>query len=505
MKVKQFVFCIALVVNTLYLSAQTGIGTTTPHASAKLDVSATNKGFLPPRVTLTSGTDNTTIPSPAEGLLVYNLGSVGLKSGYYYWNGANWATIATASSPDQMVDYVSVTLSSNQTVETGSVVLFNSNIGGNIPYNTSTGMFSLIAGKTYRLTGVIAIASTNTTQKEVNVAWRTAAGDLIGGRGEALSSNFTTTAFGSGIADVIYTPTVNTTISLTVNYGSGTVILWQNFTYANIQQIGSSATVNPWILSGTNTYTTTGNVGIGTTNPTSRLNISGGGIRIHNGFPNTTTRPPLTTSSIGNFEIRGVGSITGSTQEDGGDDGFLRLSAGGGTGVSSQSSIDISGFSTIPDMSNNIVMRTGGAERLRIDPSGNVNITGKLNIGDPTGNVSTKLVGRVTTGNFLTFDNLRFSVTNSGGLILATTSGSVNFYVEGRYSNGGAYIQGSRTTGTVNYTTTPSTSLFGWGFGSAGDTIIYHFTDPDNSRMYRVTLIIMPSYINNFIAIERLL
>jgi hypothetical protein len=33
---------------------------------------------------------------------------------------------------------------------------------------------------------------------------------------------------------------------------------------------------------------------------------------------------------------------------------------------------------------------------------------------------------------------------------------------------------------------------------------VYHLTDADNSRMYRVTLIIMPSYINNFITIERL-
>lgn len=78
--------------------SQTGIGTTTPHASAKLDVSSTNKGFLPPRVTLASATDVSTIPSPAEGLFVYNVGSVGLQAGYYYWNGANWATIATATS-----------------------------------------------------------------------------------------------------------------------------------------------------------------------------------------------------------------------------------------------------------------------------------------------------------------------------------------------------------------------------------------------------------------------
>jgi hypothetical protein len=79
------------------LFAQTGIGTTTPNASAKLDVYSTNKGFLPPRVTLTSTTDVSTISSPATGLLVYNTGNnVGLPAGYYFWNGAVWATIATA-------------------------------------------------------------------------------------------------------------------------------------------------------------------------------------------------------------------------------------------------------------------------------------------------------------------------------------------------------------------------------------------------------------------------
>lgn len=77
--------------------AQTGIGTTAPHASAKLEVSATNKGFLPPRVTLTSITDVSTILSPATGLLIYNTGdNNGLSAGYYFWNGYSWATIATS-------------------------------------------------------------------------------------------------------------------------------------------------------------------------------------------------------------------------------------------------------------------------------------------------------------------------------------------------------------------------------------------------------------------------
>ncbi|MEZ4917094.1 MAG: hypothetical protein R2836_08945 [Chitinophagales bacterium] len=54
-----------------------GIGTNTPNASAKLDVTATDKGFLPPRVNLTATNATTPITSPATGLLVYNQATAG--------------------------------------------------------------------------------------------------------------------------------------------------------------------------------------------------------------------------------------------------------------------------------------------------------------------------------------------------------------------------------------------------------------------------------------------
>lgn len=117
-----------------------------------------------------------------------------------------------------------------------------------------------------------------------------------------------------------------------------------------------------------------GNIGMGIIDPTARLNLSGGGIKIHNGFSRSTARPALTTATIGNYEIRGVGSITGTTQMDAGDDGFLRLSAGGGSSTLAQSSIDLSGGSDNADMDNTIVMRTRGAERMRIRSNGNVGI-----------------------------------------------------------------------------------------------------------------------------------
>jgi hypothetical protein len=114
-----------------------------------------------------------------------------------------------------------------------------------------------------------------------------------------------------------------------------------------------------------------GNIGFGTASPTAKLNLSGGGIRIHTGFGNSTSRPALNTSTIGNYEIRGTG---GFTQVDATDDGFLRLSAGGGTSSGAQVSIDLSGYSQNSEMNNNIVMRTVGVERFRIDEYGRTGI-----------------------------------------------------------------------------------------------------------------------------------
>ena len=84
------------------LTAQTGIGTTTPDASAKLEVSATNKGFLPPRVALTASNAASPITSPANGLMVFNTVTAGTSPnqvvpGYYYWDatGLKWVSLST--------------------------------------------------------------------------------------------------------------------------------------------------------------------------------------------------------------------------------------------------------------------------------------------------------------------------------------------------------------------------------------------------------------------------
>jgi hypothetical protein len=95
-------FYLTLFFMSFLASAQTGIGTTTPNASAKLEVMATDKGFLPPRVALTASNVFSPIvgtSANATGLLVYNTNSAGsapnnVVPGYYYWNGTAWIQIS---------------------------------------------------------------------------------------------------------------------------------------------------------------------------------------------------------------------------------------------------------------------------------------------------------------------------------------------------------------------------------------------------------------------------
>ena len=66
-----------------------GVGTTAPDASAKLDVSSTTNGFLPPRMTREQ---ITYINNPASGLLVFNVDD----NHYYFYDGGakSWKEVA---------------------------------------------------------------------------------------------------------------------------------------------------------------------------------------------------------------------------------------------------------------------------------------------------------------------------------------------------------------------------------------------------------------------------
>jgi len=69
-----------------------GIGTTTPDASALLDLTANDKGFLPPRMTTI---ERLAIVNPTMGLLVYD----STVNCYFYFNGTVWLSLCQLSGP----------------------------------------------------------------------------------------------------------------------------------------------------------------------------------------------------------------------------------------------------------------------------------------------------------------------------------------------------------------------------------------------------------------------
>lgn len=87
-------FTLLLFLISIFTYAQVGIGLPNPDSSAMLHIKANNKGVLLPSIALTTTTDNITIPSPAEGLIIWNNGNSTLKEiGFYYWFESKWNKI----------------------------------------------------------------------------------------------------------------------------------------------------------------------------------------------------------------------------------------------------------------------------------------------------------------------------------------------------------------------------------------------------------------------------
>jgi uncharacterized protein (TIGR02145 family) len=88
---KQFTSFVLLL--SAFSFAQVGIGTTTPNATAILDLTSTSKGLLPPRM---NTIQRNAITSPAEGLIVYNTDLACWET----YNGVRWVNFASLTSTD---------------------------------------------------------------------------------------------------------------------------------------------------------------------------------------------------------------------------------------------------------------------------------------------------------------------------------------------------------------------------------------------------------------------
>tara|TARA_R110002012_G_scaffold235004_2_gene408848 strand:+ start:1123 stop:2478 length:1356 start_codon:yes stop_codon:yes gene_type:complete len=92
---KQVFTLLAAVLLTTSTFAQTGIGTTTPHASAQLEVSSTTKGLLIPRMT---NAQRKAISNPAAGLQVFVTDFDG--GTFLFYNGTGWKELLLTEARD---------------------------------------------------------------------------------------------------------------------------------------------------------------------------------------------------------------------------------------------------------------------------------------------------------------------------------------------------------------------------------------------------------------------
>nr|WP_315248594.1 hypothetical protein [uncultured Flavobacterium sp.] len=159
MKKKIFIIVVLLAGS---LHAQIGIGTTTPNGI--LDITSSTQGLLVPRVALTASNSASPVTNPTSGSLVngtivYNTatngsGTTTVTPGFYYWDSANWLRVKSDIYNTPV--YGLFTNLSGQTItnSVGSKVAFGTTLasgGVSITYDSTNRVFTLPAGKTYRI------------------------------------------------------------------------------------------------------------------------------------------------------------------------------------------------------------------------------------------------------------------------------------------------------------------------------------------------------------------
>jgi hypothetical protein len=542
---KKVVFILLASCTFVKANAQTGIGTNTPNASAKLDVYATDKGFLPPRVTLTSATVAAPITSPAEGLLVYNLGSDGLQAGYYYWNGASWATIATASS------------AGNGVTATNMVKLYgevHSKASGKIGNSTTGFVFSVPVSGRYLFDFTSAATTlyggTNTIYFTVRQGTTVLASDMQSSYNNNVHVEY------NGKVEVNLQAGVNYNVYNYATSGSFETSDYDRVYYklvaGNLPVTGQSVDYIQASLSANQTLTAAGNIifntssGAGITltsggfelkaNKTYKLEAALGGSSTGYGYytwvDNANTLLPG--GSIGVIMKAGA-AFTDAPQDKAvvyytptaNTTVYLRVINVSGT-VTAYAPSSASGYSSswasiqqvgssafvnpwILSGTNtfNITGNVGignNAPTQALDVTGNVNVAGKINLADASGNVIMKTALFVNAASDITLGNLKVRFPSSGNrsLQVSTFSGTYSVYGSCTYSVNSA-AGGGLLAGPFSITTTPTYLIPGHHFGSPGDVCTWQIMDTTAFIGWRISAVFGSGNNASLITIERLL
>ena len=484
-------FIFAALLFSLQVSAQTGIGTSSPHPSAKLEVASDRLGFLPPRIALTATNSASPITSPATGLVIFNTATAGttpntVLPGYYYWDGSKWNGLVDQSSLNSFSGY-----NPNYAQSNASAV-------------TKSSVGDIIVSQSITTSGrPVQIIATGDANPGTSGAWVQLQlyrdNTAIGKKVQAESSlNNENVPYCLNFIDNPTTPGSYTYSVRIVGGGSGGFGFGESDgNHLTLLELGAwSAGTMPVSKGGTgNSSFTSGSVMFsdGTNITQKNANLFWDNANNRLGVGNNAP-----TSSL---DVTGTLAVSGSTT--------LKSNLNIGTGVGAEGGeMQLAYAQTGNTLAGTAVIVDVFQDRLRIFESGGNTRGVYVDLSKaPTGvggELTWKTSGLVDAGTFVQLDNIKASVTTTGnrGLSLASVSGSFTCNLGGNFNSISAGNGGYAGVFTIN--TTASSAIFGWGFNNQSDLSTYILTDLTNNRAYRIILQIGASYLKNFISIERL-
>lgn len=164
------------------------------------------------------------ISASGTNLILSNLGtgelSVTSPSGTFFIGPSG--TVTTSS-------FTQVAYGTNTTISSGDLIFDSYVATGTIPYNVSNGVFSLSAGKVYRISVGLSCTLTNNTYFEFAVCQ--ADNTQLSKRFQAISINAAFQNGNTGSAEFIYAPSVDTNIKIRIfnDFGAGNINFFGSF------------------------------------------------------------------------------------------------------------------------------------------------------------------------------------------------------------------------------------------------------------------------------------